>query len=105
MKRCGLLLLLLLPVNADATDAFDPTQAVPVETSTWARTERLVDASPRMIQEVFIPIVEHKLAEIVAGFDGDASPPSSQFLLHYAAGWSKATPPLSPATILPIPRS
>ena len=74
-----------------ATDAFDPTGASPQKTERWAKLELLTDPSERMVQERFIPLVEHHDPEVVAGFGGDASPPSSQVLLHYAKGWDEAT--------------
>ncbi|MBU1156875.1 MAG: hypothetical protein KJ921_13545, partial [Proteobacteria bacterium] len=57
----------------------------------WAKIELLTDSSEHMVQERFIPLVEHQLAEIVIAFAGERSPPSSQLLLHYAAGWDEAT--------------
>ncbi len=83
--------LTLLPLTALATGSFDPAAAQRVPSARWERTERLVDPDPHMIAERFIPLVEHKLPEIVAAFAGDPSPPSSTFLLHYTRGWDRPT--------------
>ncbi|MDC3379172.1 acetyltransferase, partial [Planctomycetota bacterium] len=84
----------LLASAAMATDQFDPTQAVVHESETWDRVELLEDSHPALIQETFIPLLEHHQPEIVAAFGGNAAPPSSQFLLHYAPGWEEATHPV-----------
>ncbi|MBI4577247.1 MAG: acetyltransferase [Planctomycetes bacterium] len=85
---------------AGATEAFDPEGAQACETTRWARLERLEDLDPRLVQERFIPLVEHEDPEVVAAFGGDASPPSSRFLLHYAEGWDRATEPF-PVLLVP----
>ena len=60
----------------------------------WAKTERLEVDHPLLGQERFIPLVEHKLPEVVAAFGGDASPSSKLVLLHYAKGWESGTNPV-----------
>ncbi|MFC1706277.1 esterase/lipase family protein [Planctomycetota bacterium] len=81
-------------VPAMATDRFDKTQGAHCETKRWAHLERLEDSHEQMIQERFIPLVEHHDPEIRAGFGGSGSPRSSQLLLHYASGWDEAKNPV-----------
>lgn len=69
-------------------------KVVQVESARWDRTERLEVDDPRLIAERFIPLIEHHDPEIVAGFGGDASPPSSHLLLHHAKGNDGATDPV-----------
>ncbi|RMG08573.1 MAG: acetyltransferase [Planctomycetota bacterium] len=94
-------LTLALAGPAAATDRFDPSQSPPSFSSTrWERTERLEDPHPALVQEPFLPLLEHRLPEIVEAFGGDASPPSSQALLHYARGWKEADPELPPVLLV-----
>jgi hypothetical protein len=87
VTRLALLSLwLLLPVCAQATESFDPRRAKPCETERWAKLELLEDADEHMVQEPFTDLVAHTDPELVAAF-GSKTPPSSQFLLHYAPGW------------------
>jgi len=65
-----------------------------VQEERWAKTERLEVDHPLLGQERFIPLVEHKLPEVVAAFGGDASPSSKLVLLHYAKGWETGTNPV-----------
>ena len=85
----ALLLLLLAPLAAQATEAFDPTQAVECETDRWAKVELLEDTDEHMIQEPFTDLVKHHDPETVKAF-GSQTPASSKFLLHYAPGWDSA---------------
>lgn len=88
MRANGVFLVfLMIPAAASATERFDPTQAVACKTKRWAKLERLEDRHPKLTQERFTKLVEHKDREIVAAFGGDASPRSSQVLLHYGQGW------------------
>jgi len=85
-----------LAPQARATEAFDPAEAVACETRRWARLERLTDPDPRMEGDRHSAWTRHTDPEVVAAF-GDAAPPSTTFLLHYAAGWDaprRATPVL-----------
>ncbi len=92
------LLILAHGRPASATDAFDPAKAIACETDRWARLERLEDGDEHLIAERFIPLLEHEDPEIVAAFGGDASPPSSKILLHYAEGWDR--PELDPVPVV-----
>lgn len=68
----------------------------PVEchTERWAKLERLEHPDQtHMVQEKFLPLIEHHDPEIKNAF-GRGDPPSSQVLLHYAAGWDQATNPV-----------
>jgi len=94
-----ILLGVLAAGTAQATESFDPSQAEARETERWARLELLEDADEHLIQERFIPLVEHHDPEIKAAFKSGS--PSSRFvLLHYAKGWEEAhkkspeTPPV-----------
>lgn len=87
------LALLSLPAPAPAGPRRAPRKGdraakkvVPVESARWARIERLEVDDPRLGQERFIPMLEHHDPEIVAGFGGDTTPPSSHVLLHVAKG-------------------
>ena len=95
-NRALLLLVLLTPLQAQATGKFDPTHAVECETEHWAKTELLEDTDEHMVQEPFTDLVAHSEPELVKAF-GSKTPPSSKFLLHYAPGWDTpeaATPVL-----------
>ncbi len=92
-RRVVLLLGLLLAAAspAAATEAFDPAVAAACETTRWARLERLEDPHPEMARpERHNQWTRHTEPEVVAAF-GSATPPPSQVLLHYAAGWDAAT--------------
>ena len=93
MRGSTFFLALLAAGVAQATDAFDPEQATRCSTERWARTELLIDEHPAMVQETFIPLVQQHEPETVQAF-GSATPPSSQFLLHYAHGWEEAANPV-----------
>jgi hypothetical protein len=64
----------------------------------WVRVERWRDPSSAFIQEGFPPDGRgDHTGQRVTFFDGDATPHSSRFLLHYAPNWNtnpKATPVL-----------
>lgn len=87
------LLLAPLPAAADPRPEAK-VKVVPVETTRWAKLERLEVDHPLLVQEPFIPAGEHQLPDIVAAFGGDRSPPSSMVLLHYAKGWEEAKHPV-----------
>jgi triacylglycerol lipase len=71
-----------------------PRVVVPCESARWARIERLELADERLVQERFIPLIEHHDPEVLAAFGGDPSPPSSHVLLHVAKGNEGATDPV-----------
>lgn len=94
MTRSALALLLLAAAApAAATDAFDPAAAVPCETKRWAKTERLEDADPNLEGDRHSDWTQHHDPEVVAAF-GEAKPPSTRFLLHYAEGWDAPSQPV-----------
>lgn len=70
------------------------TKVVVVDAARWDRIERLEIDDPRLIQERWIPMLEHHDPEIVAGFDGNEAPPSSHVLLHVAKGAEAAPHPV-----------
>lgn len=86
----ALLLALLGAGAAQATEAFDPTQATECPTKRWARMELLEDHDPHMVQEPFTELVAQTDPELIAAF-GSKTPPSSKFVLHYAPGWDHPT--------------
>lgn len=96
------LLLTLAGASAFGTESFDPTKAEARETKRWERLELLEDSDEHLIQERFIPLVEHHDPEVKEAFKSGA--PSSRFvLLHYAKGWKKARekhPKLLPVILL-----
>ncbi len=86
---------------AEGTESFDASKAEARETERWGRLELLEDADEHLIQERFIPLVEHHDPEIKAAFKSGS--PSSRFvLLHYAKGWEAALKknPATPPVIL-----
>ncbi|MBX3471878.1 MAG: acetyltransferase [Planctomycetes bacterium] len=87
-------LLLALPAAAGPRKERAGRKVVVCESARWERTERLEIDDPRLVQERFVPIIEHHDAEIVAAFDGDRSPPSSRVLLHVARGAEAAPHPV-----------
>ncbi|MCW8140506.1 MAG: acetyltransferase [Planctomycetota bacterium] len=87
-------LLLALPAPAGPRKERAGRKVVVCESARWERTERLEIDDPRLVQERFVPIIEHHDAEIVAAFDGDRSPPSSRVLLHVARGAEAAPHPV-----------
>lgn len=69
-------------------------EVVACEATRWDRIERLEIDDPRLVQERFIPLNEHHDPEVITGFGGVASPPSSQLLLHVAKGAEAAADPI-----------
>ena len=112
-----LVLVLVLGVEAGATDAFDPTAAaetwddassvaqdlegLPV----WDRVERLVDADTVLFRaEDFAPgwswDDESPASPHIATAFGGSTPHSGTFLLHFAPGWALADAP-HPVLLVP----
>jgi hypothetical protein len=96
----ALLVALLVPAaaparpRARATGERLPHEVVVCAATRWARIERLVIDDPHLVQERFIPIIEHHDPEIVAAFAGSRTPPSNQILLHVAKGTDDAPDPV-----------
>ena len=85
LLRWPLTALLLCAPLAGAGEAIAPVES---PTQRWSKLERLQhpDAA-RMVQEKFLPLIEHHDPEALAAF-GRADPPSSMVLLHMAQGWA-----------------
>lgn len=96
-KRISLALLLIIIVNVLLTDVYATSDFdySPInifdDSIYWEKIELLKDSNRNIKQEKFIKDNEHNIQEIISSFNGDASPNSQYFLLHYAPGWDTGT--------------
>jgi len=86
--------------RALGTAELAPEPLLVTSTSDWERVELLEDRSPFFTKEPFGPDSGRTLPDIKAGFDGDAEPPSSRFLLHAAKGWDRKDDKLPPILLV-----
>lgn len=87
-----LLILNTMSITIYATSDFNQE---PIKTlnkcNYWEKVELLRDFNKNISQEKFINDNKHKNKEVIDAFNGDASPNSQCFLLHYAPGWDTGT--------------
>jgi len=84
---------LFLSRKAYATSDFNPTPVLTTSSQYWDKIEMLEDNNPNLPQETFISANQQTDPEIVAAFNNNATPPSSQFLLGYGPGWQSPSYP------------
>lgn len=87
-------LVLMSLVAADPVRTLEGEACVP-----WERIECHENRGVDFVQETFLPETEHLKKSVhgkgvVEAFDGDASPHSKYFLLHYGIKWKEATQPV-----------
>ncbi|MCO4783221.1 MAG: hypothetical protein KC646_12925 [Candidatus Cloacimonetes bacterium] len=95
LKKSLFLVQLLLCINTFnyATSQFqlEPIQTLSGEKSApWQKIEKLKDLHPRFPNEQFHPKLGHFYSHVLSGF-GTKTPHSSEFLLHFAPNFDKAT--------------
>ncbi len=101
MKKLGLLIASLALVGtAHGTGDLVLEPLLVTSSSDWERIELLEDRSSFFTKEPFAPESRRMLKDIRAGFDGDAEPPSSRFLLHAAKGWDRTDDKLPPILLV-----
>lgn len=103
MKKVGLLIVTLLcalvgPARGTGDLVLEPLLVT--SSSDWERIELVEDRSSFFTKEPFAPESRRTLKDIKAGFDGDAEPPSSRFLLHAAKGWNRTDDKLPPILLV-----
>jgi hypothetical protein len=102
MKKLALIVTLLLVLVGPARGTGDLVLEPLLVTSSsdWERIELIEDRSSFFTKEAFAPESRRTLKDIRAGFNGDAEPSSSRFLLHAAKGWDRTDDKLPPILLV-----